>query len=124
MRRRQTGIERVERRDSQPDAAPRSAPPPLTALPAGRLRAGDAAYDSDDLRRFLTERGAMRVIPNNPMRKLFMRAIARLTGCATSSNECFAGSRTGVTSPPAMTSSPQTSPLPLLLPLSSSGGPD
>jgi putative transposase len=33
------------------------------------LCAGDAAYDSDGLRRFLTERGTMPVIPNNPTRK-------------------------------------------------------
>ena len=31
--------------------------------------AGDAAYDSDDLRHFLVERGTTPVIPNNPMRK-------------------------------------------------------
>lgn len=47
----------------------RAALPLLTALPAGRLCAGDAAYDSDGLRRFLTERGTMPVIPNNPTRK-------------------------------------------------------
>ena len=41
----------------------RAALPLLTALPAGRLCAGDAAYDSDGLRRFLTERGTMPVIP-------------------------------------------------------------
>jgi transposase len=47
----------------------RAALPLLTALPAGRLCACDAAYDSDGLRRFLTERGTMPVIPNNPTRK-------------------------------------------------------
>jgi putative transposase len=31
--------------------------------------AGDAAYDSDGLRRFLKERGTVPVIPNNPTRK-------------------------------------------------------
>ena len=41
----------------------------ISAVPAGRSLAGDAAYDSDGLRRFLLERGTVPVIPNNPTRK-------------------------------------------------------
>jgi len=41
----------------------------LELLPAGSLCAADAAYDSDPLRLFLTERGTCPVIPNNPTRK-------------------------------------------------------
>ena len=41
----------------------------ISAVPPGRSLAGDAAYDSDGLRRFLLERGALPVIPNNPTRK-------------------------------------------------------
>jgi len=37
--------------------------------PARPQLAGDAAYDSDGLRRFLRERGTVPVIPNNPTRK-------------------------------------------------------
>jgi putative transposase len=42
----------------------------ISAVPPGRSLAGDAAYDSDGLRRFLLERGTTPVIPNNPTRKL------------------------------------------------------
>ena len=38
-------------------------------MPPAGLCAGDAAYDSDRLRLFLTERGTRPVIPNNPTRK-------------------------------------------------------
>ena len=41
----------------------------ISAFPPGRRLAGDAAYDSDGLRRFLVERGTLPVIPNNPTRK-------------------------------------------------------
>jgi transposase len=41
----------------------------ISAVPPGRSLAGDAAYDSDGLRRFLVERGTEPVIPNNPTRK-------------------------------------------------------
>jgi transposase len=41
----------------------------ISAVPPGRSLAGDAAYDSDGLRRFLLERGTLPVIPNNPTRK-------------------------------------------------------
>ena len=41
----------------------------ISAVPPGRSLAGDAAYDSDDLRRFLLEQGTVPVIPNNPTRK-------------------------------------------------------
>ena len=41
----------------------------ISAVPPGRSLAGDAAYDSDGLRRFLAERGTLPVIPNNPTRK-------------------------------------------------------
>jgi len=41
----------------------------ISAVPPGRSLAGDAAYDSDGLRRFLRERGTVPVIPNNPTRK-------------------------------------------------------
>jgi putative transposase len=41
----------------------------ISAVPPGCSLAGDAAYDSDGLRRFLVERGTMPVIPNNPTRK-------------------------------------------------------
>jgi putative transposase len=41
----------------------------ITGVPAGGCLAADAAYDSDDLRRFLLERGTVPVIPNNPTRK-------------------------------------------------------
>ena len=43
----------------------------LAPLPPARVCAGDAAYDSDGLRRFLIERGTKPVIPNNPTRKRF-----------------------------------------------------
>lgn len=43
----------------------------LTPLPPGRLCAGDAAYDSNELRQFLIARGTQPVIPNNPTRKHF-----------------------------------------------------
>src|SRR5271166_6063612 len=41
----------------------------ISAVPPGRRLAGDAAYDSDGLRRLLVERGTVPVIPNNPTRK-------------------------------------------------------
>ena len=41
----------------------------VSAVPPGRSLAGDAAYDSDGLPRFLLERGTTPVIPNNPTRK-------------------------------------------------------
>jgi putative transposase len=41
----------------------------ISAVPPGRSLAGDGAYDSDGLRRFLVERGTEPVIPNNPTRK-------------------------------------------------------
>ena len=41
----------------------------ISAVPPGRRLAGDAAYDSDGLRRLLVERGTLPVIPNNPTRK-------------------------------------------------------
>jgi transposase len=41
----------------------------MALIVPGRSLAGDAAYDSDGLRRFLVERGTMPVIPNNPIRK-------------------------------------------------------
>ena len=41
----------------------------ISAVPPGRSLAGDAAYDSDGLRRFLLGRGTTPVIPNNPTRK-------------------------------------------------------
>ena len=41
----------------------------ISGVPAGGCLAADAAYDSDGLRRFLLERGAVPVIPNNPTRK-------------------------------------------------------
>jgi putative transposase len=43
----------------------------LAPLPPARWCAGDAAYDSDDVRQFLLERGTQPVIPNNPTRKYF-----------------------------------------------------
>jgi len=43
----------------------------LAPLPPARFCAGDTAYDGDDLRRFLNERGTRPVIPNNPTRKRF-----------------------------------------------------
>ena len=41
----------------------------LGSLAPPRLCVADAAYDSDGLRRFLTGRGTLPVIPNNPTRK-------------------------------------------------------
>jgi transposase len=41
----------------------------ISVVPPGRSLAGDAAYDSDGLRRFLVEQGTLPVIPNNPTRK-------------------------------------------------------
>lgn len=41
----------------------------LANLPAPDWLLADTAYDSDGLRRFLIERGALPVIPNNPTRK-------------------------------------------------------
>jgi Transposase DDE domain len=38
----------------------------ISGVPWGRCLAGDAAYDSVGLRRFLIERGMVPVIPNNP----------------------------------------------------------
>ena len=43
--------------------------PLLSGLPAARLCAADAAYDSDGFRLFLRHRGTIPVIPNNPTRK-------------------------------------------------------
>jgi transposase len=43
--------------------------PLLSSLPAARLCAADAAYDSDGFRLFLRQRGTIPVIPNNPTRK-------------------------------------------------------
>ena len=40
-------------------------------MPPGSLCSADTAYDSDGLRQFLTERGTLPVIPNNPTRKRF-----------------------------------------------------
>lgn len=41
----------------------------LAPFPSATLCAADAAYDSDGLRQFLSERGTLPVIPNNPTRK-------------------------------------------------------
>ena len=41
----------------------------LSACPKARLCAADTAYDSNGLRQFLTRRGTIPVIPNNPTRK-------------------------------------------------------
>lgn len=41
----------------------------LAPLPPAALCAADTAYDSNGLRQFLTERGTLPVIPNNPTRK-------------------------------------------------------
>ena len=41
----------------------------LAPLPAAQLCLADGGYDSNDLRRFLAERGSQPVIPNNPTRK-------------------------------------------------------
>jgi len=38
-------------------------------LPPARRCLADTAYDSDDLRGFLLDRGTLPVIPNNPTRK-------------------------------------------------------
>jgi putative transposase len=38
-------------------------------LPAAAICAADAAYDSKAIRQFLSERGTLPVIPNNPTRK-------------------------------------------------------
>jgi transposase len=43
--------------------------PLLEPLPSARLCLADTAYDADNLRRFLIERGTTPVIPNNPTRK-------------------------------------------------------
>lgn len=43
--------------------------PLLSGLPAARLWAAAAAYDSDGFRLFLRRRGTIPVIPNNPTRK-------------------------------------------------------
>ena len=43
----------------------------LAPTPTARLCIADTAYDSDALRRFLSERGTQPVIPNNPTRKRF-----------------------------------------------------
>ena len=43
--------------------------PLLSGLPAARLCAADAAYDSDGFRLFLLQRGTIPVIPNNPTRR-------------------------------------------------------
>lgn len=45
------------------------APVLVEARPAARLLAAYAAYDSDPLRRLLSARGRLPVIPNNPTRK-------------------------------------------------------
>ena len=47
----------------------RAAVPLLQPLPAAYFLAADTAYDSDELRRYLTSRGTIPVIPNNPTRK-------------------------------------------------------
>lgn len=41
----------------------------LGPLPPPKLCAADTAYDANGLRQFLTERGTVPVIPNNPTRK-------------------------------------------------------
>jgi transposase len=41
----------------------------LGPLPAPQFCAADTAYDSNGLRQFMTERGTVPVIPNNPTRK-------------------------------------------------------
>ena len=43
----------------------------ISLVPPGACLAGDAAYDSDALRRFLIDRGTIPVIPNDPTRKAF-----------------------------------------------------
>ena len=45
------------------------AQPLLSTLPPSALLLADAAYDSDQLRKFLSARGTTPVIPNNPTRK-------------------------------------------------------
>jgi putative transposase len=41
----------------------------IEPLPPALFLAADMAYDSDELRRFLAQRGTIPVIPNNPTRK-------------------------------------------------------
>ncbi len=43
----------------------------IAPLPPAKQLAADAAYDSNGLRQFLTERGTLPVIPNNPTRRRF-----------------------------------------------------
>ncbi|WP_442966770.1 IS5 family transposase [Rhizobium sp. C1] len=43
----------------------------IAPLPPAKHLAADAAYDSNGLRQFLTERGTLPVIPNNPTRRRF-----------------------------------------------------
>jgi putative transposase len=47
----------------------RVAPALIGSLPPALFMAADMAYDSNTLRRFLTQRGTIPVIPNNPTRK-------------------------------------------------------
>ncbi|WGR97406.1 IS5 family transposase [Bradyrhizobium sp. ISRA443] len=49
----------------------RAALPLLSSLPPPRCCAADTAYDANELRQFLIERGTTPVIPNNPTRKRF-----------------------------------------------------
>ncbi len=41
----------------------------ISAVPSGRSLASVAACECDGLRRFLAERGTLRVVPNSPTRK-------------------------------------------------------
>jgi len=41
----------------------------ISPVPPAGVLAADTAYDSNGLRQFLTERGTLPVIPNNPTRK-------------------------------------------------------
>jgi transposase len=96
----------------------------IGAVPPARSLAGDTAYDSDGLRRFLLERGTTPVIPNNPTRKFSARSMMTSIANEMSSSECSAASRTGDALQPATTSSPPTSRPPSQSPPSSYGGRD
>jgi transposase len=77
----------------------------MAPLPPAKSLLGDAAYDSDALRQFLSDRGTTPVIKPKPLASSGFRLTRRPTRDATSSNGRSHISRTGVASPQDTTSS-------------------
>ncbi len=79
--------------------APQAAP--LIEGLAAKVVMADTAYDSDQLRRTIAQKGAIAVIPNNPSRALKHPSMRTSTPNAIWSNAASPGSSNSDVSPPA-----------------------